>query len=269
MNTNIKAPNIETIAQTASMSSEEVTNIIELVKRSMVPQSRRICVIEGGKARYYLVERRGVGILSTEHGKFWQYNFAIDDQWIKYSVIVKSTIDDKKLIPIFRSMDKIILRTDSGCETGQVFGDLTCECGVQLSLAMKKLSEEGEGIIVNIPHQDGRGMGLTFKLATLWLQESLGVNTVDSAALLAPGGVIDIRTYAGVICILKFFEIPLTCKINLATNNPSKADVFAENGYAITDYTSVIIEPNDHTRVHLEAKKEFLGHRDLSKKGDV
>ena len=90
------------------------------------------------------------------------------------------------------------------------------------------------------------GMGLTFKLATLWIQDVLGVNTVESASLLAPGGAIDIRTYSGVICILKFFDIPTTCRINLATNNPKKAEVFAENGYTVADYTSIVIEPNDH-----------------------
>lgn len=109
-------------------------------------------------------------------------------------------------------------------------------------------------------------MGLTFKLATLWLQDVLGVNTVESATLLAPGGVIDVRTYAGVICILKFFGISKNCEINLATNNPKKAEVFAENGYAVVDYTPIIVEPNEHTEMHLKAKQKHLGHKGLIKK---
>ena len=108
-------------------------------------------------------------------------------------------------------------------------------------------------------------MGLTFKLATLWLQDALGVNTVESATLLAPGGVIDIRTYFGVICILKFFGIPENCKINLATNNPEKANVFAENGYTVVEFTPVVIEPNHHTEAHLRAKQDHLGHKGLIK----
>lgn len=145
---------------------------------------------------------------------------------------------------------------------------MTCECHDQLNLALKTLSEIGEGIIINIPHQDGRGMGLTFKLATLWIQDILGVNTVESASLLAPGGVIDIRTYSGAICILKFFGIPETCKINLATNNPKKAEVFAENGYAVVDYTPIVIEPNEYTKANLRAKQEYLGHKGLIREGE-
>ncbi|MDD4989687.1 MAG: hypothetical protein PHW31_00005 [Candidatus Pacebacteria bacterium] len=183
-------------------------------------------------------------------------------------MIVKAELDTAQLIPVFKDKDKIVLRIDSGCETGQVFGDLTCECREQLHLTLKTIAETGEGMIINIPHQDGRGMGLTFKLATLWMQDVLGVNTVESASLLAPGGVIDIRTYSGVICILKFFGIPETCKINLATNNPKKAEVFAENGFAVMDYIPIVIEPNENTKAHLVAKQEYLGHKNLVEEGE-
>lgn len=266
MKNGIKPPSMADISERSNMSAEEAGAFLELLKRSMEPFSRRFSVKENGITRYYAVERRGIGILKTEHGKFWQYNFAIDDQWEKYSVMVKAELDKDLLVPVFKNKDKLVLRTDSGCETGQVFGDLTCECHGQLHLALKTIEEVGEGMLINIPRQDGRGMGLTFKLATLWIQDVLGVNTVESASLLAPGGVIDIRTYSGVICILKFFGVPTTCRINLATNNPKKADVFAENGYTVADYTPVVIEPNEHTKVHLQAKQD-LGHKGLVKKG--
>lgn len=128
------------------------------------------------------------------------------------------------------------------------------------------LEKIGEGVLISIPSQDGRGMGLTFELAMLWIQDVLGVNTVESASLLAPGGVIDIRTYSGVIFILKFFGISKTCRINLATNNPKNAEVFAENGYTVVDYTPIVIKPNEHTEAHLQAKQDHLGHKGLIKK---
>lgn len=268
MKNGIKPPSLADICEKSKMPAEEVSAFLELLKHSMEPFSKRISVNEDGVNRYYAVERRGIGILKTEHGKFWQYNFAIDDQWEKYSVIVKAELDKNLLIPVFKNKDQLVLRTDSGCETGQVFGDLTCECHDQLHLALKTIEEVGEGMLINIPRQDGRGMGLTFKLATLWIQDVLGVNTVESASLLAPGGVIDIRTYSGVICILKFFGIPTTCQINLATNNPKKAEVFAENGYTVADYTPIVIEPNEYTEAHLRAKQDHLGHKGLIKKGD-
>src|SRR3989344_933790 len=247
MKNGIKPLSVADISKKSNMSVGEVTAFLDLLKRSMEPFSKRISIVENGITRYYAVERRGVGILKTEHGKFWQYNFAIDDQWEKYSVVVKAELDKNLLIPVFNNKDQLVLRTDSGCETGQVFGDLTCECHDQLHLVLKTLEKIGEGMLINIPRQDGRGMGLTFKLATLWIQDVLGVNTVESATLLAPGGVIDVRTYSGIICILKFFGIPETCKINLATNNPEKAEVFSENGYTVMDYTPIVVETNEHT----------------------
>jgi GTP cyclohydrolase II len=121
------------------MSTEEVNGFLNLVKRSMQPFSKRISVVENGTTRYYAVERRGLGILKTKYGKFWHYNFAIDDQWEKYSVIVKADLDRENLIPLFKGTGQLVLRTDSGCETGQLFGDLSCECREQLHLALKTI----------------------------------------------------------------------------------------------------------------------------------
>lgn len=265
MTSRIEPLKINDISIKTKMSEAEVFNFLNLIKRSMEPFSKRISVSEDDILRYYQVERRGIGILNTEHGKFWEYDFSIDDQWQKYSVIVKADIDEELLIPIFKNKDQLILRTDSGCETGQLFRDLTCECNEQLHLALKTINDFGEGMLISIPRQDGRGLGLTFKLATLWMQDVLKLNTVEAAALLAPGGIIDIRTYSGVICILKFFGISESCIINLATNNPKKAEIFSENNYLV-GYTSIIIEPTEHTERHLRAKQDHLGHKNLIKK---
>ncbi len=261
MPTETEKPDLSDIAKRNSKTEAEVTGTIEVIKRAMEPQSKRIPVIENGVRKYYSVERRGVGVLNTQYGKFWEFEFAVDDNWESYSVIVKSEdIDLKSFNPKFKDRDNLVLRIDSGCKTGQVFGDLTCECHEQLDLALKTLAEKGEGIIVNIPKQDGRGMGISFKLATLWLQDALGVDTVESASMLAPGGVIDTRTFAGVIGILEFFDIPKSCVINLASNNPKKASVFEENGYRVGDFVPVVIAPNEYTKRHLKAKQEKLGH---------
>ena len=261
----VPIPNLNDICQKTKMDFEELHSFLDLVKYAMEPFSKRIGVVEKGTLRYYSVERRGLGILKTRFGKFWEYSFAIDDQWVRYSAIVKAELDEELLIPVFRNKTQLVLRTDSGCETGQVFGDLTCECSPQLKTAMKLICKVGEGMIINIPHQDGRGMGLPFKLATLWLQQKLRVNTVESAALLAPGGVIDVRTYSGVVGILKFFGIPEACMISLATNNPEKAAIFDENGYKVNEHTPIVIKPTRDTLAHLHAKQKHLGHKGLIK----
>ncbi|MFZ1654966.1 MAG: hypothetical protein WBO92_05270 [Candidatus Moraniibacteriota bacterium] len=251
--------NLQEIAARNTIPVEEVERLVAQAKQSMIPLGKQISVVEDGNNRWFIVTRRGVGLISTDYGPFHQFDFLIDDQWGKYSVIFYGELD-KNLMPVFKKPELLLMRTDSGCETGQVFGDRTCECREQLQLAMKTVAENGEGMVINIPRQDGRGMGLPFKLATLRLQVQLTLTTVEAAYAIAPNGVIELRTYGGVIGILKYFGVPITTKINLATNNPHKAAIFAENGYEVADYTPVRIEPTEHTEMHLRAKQEHLGH---------
>ncbi len=245
------------------LSKDELL-LLRTVEDATKSLSKDIKVSENSIVNTYKVTRRGVGILNTRHGKFWQYDFYINDDWGKYSVIVKGKLDKGTLYPIFKDAQKLLLRIDSGCETGQVFGDLTCECSDQLHLALAKIAEIDEGIIVNIPQQDGRGMSLPFKLGTLWLQDEMGVNTVESALLLSENDIVDKRSYSGVICILKFLNIDNTYTINLATNNYKKTQIFEGNGYNLTDCMPVIIKPTKYTIEHLKAKQKHLGHTGLT-----
>lgn len=254
--------NIQELADRNNITIEEVKKLLATAKRAMKPVTKRIHVKENSTSRWYTVQRRGVGPIKTPEGKFWQFDFLINDDWKKYSVIVMAELDEN-FMPIFKNKDQLILRTDSGCETGQVFDDSSCECSQQLHLAMKKVEEIGEGIIVYIPHQDGRGMGLPFKLATMWLQNVLQLDTVEAASALAFENIIDARTYSGVICILKFFGVPTVCNINLATNNPKKAEIFSLNGYKVREFEPMIVEPTKDTIRHLVAKQRHLGHLNL------
>lgn len=258
----IKQPSLKNIANRNGFNTREVADTVELVKQAMLPYQKRILVRENGSRRYFTIERRGLGILTTKYGKFWQYNFQIDDCWGNYSVITKSEIDTETLDPVFKDKKQLTLRVDSGCETSHVFGDLSCECHDQLNLALKTIAKN-EGMVINIPKQDGRGLGLSFKLATMWLQDTLKVNTVESASMLSPDGSIDIRTYAGAVGILKFFGIKKDCKINLASNNPKKLEVFVANDYKIGKAVPIVIKPTKYTLSHLIAKQKYLGHKNL------
>lgn len=251
--------NRKSIGKRTGRTSREVSQLIAQAKESMIPRGRQIAVTENGATRWLIVTRRGVGLIRTDYGDFYQFDFSIDDNWEKYSVIVNAEINGN-LMPKFKNKELLLIRVDSGCETGQMFGDRTCECREQLALALETIGDAGEGMVVNIPRQDGRGLGLPFKLATLRLQTLLKMNTVEAANAVAPNGIIDTRTYGGVIGILKFFGIPNSVKINLATNNAHKAKVFDENGYSVEGYTPVVVPPTEHTSHHLYAKQEHLGH---------
>ncbi len=130
-------------------------------------------------------------------------------------------------------------------------------------LTMRKIAQVGEGIVINIPNQDGRGMGNHFKLATLSLQEQLRLTTVEAASVLTDAGPIDKRSYAGVIAILRFLQVSQKCEIGLMTNNPYKLSVFVENGYRAVARVPAIIPPTYYTRRHLESKQLYLEHKGL------
>ncbi len=251
--------NLEEIAERTSTTVEAVRTLIAEAKESLIPKGRQISVTENGATRWFIVTRRGMGLIRTDFGEFYQFDFGIDDTWGKYSVIIKAKLDIN-FMPIFSGRDLLLIRVDSGCETGQVFGDRTCECREQLELGLETIGNAGEGMVINIPRQDGRGLGLPFKLATLRLQTLLQMNTVEAAEAITPDGIIDARTYSGVVGILKFFGVPTTMQINLATNNVHKVGVFGENGYTVGGQTPVVVPPTEHTSQHLDAKQRYLGH---------
>lgn len=255
--------NLEEIGNRTGRTVKEVKTILNMAKRAMIPVTREIEVIdEHNIQRKYLITRKGIGKIKSKFGEFWQYDFEINDRWKTYSVLVCAEMNYKTLLPYFRQ-NSLLIRTDCGCETGQLFGDLTCECKDQLEIAMDFISKNGEGMIIHLGTQDGRGMGLPFKLATLWLQHELKVDTVESATLLSSDGKIDIRTYEGVIAILKYLKIQFSCEINLATNNPKKSEIFKKNGYLLRNFVPVVAVPTEHTRNHLLAKQNYLGHMNL------
>lgn len=253
---------LEEIAARNGISVEEVKELISSIRNGMNPVHKQFRVKEDGEERWYTVIRHGVGSLNTPYGPFWQLDFSVDDQWKKYSVIVRGKLS-VDFMPVFQNPHTITMRIDSGCESGQKFGDITCDCKDQLILAMREIAKAGEGIVINIPHQEGRGMGNPFKLATLSLQEQLRLTTVEAASVLTNAGSIDKRSYGGVIAILCFLQVSQKCEVCLITNNPYKFKAFEENGYLVTKRVPVTIPPTQHTRRHLEAKQLYLGHKGL------
>jgi GTP cyclohydrolase II len=233
---------------------------------STKPLKKKVDLKINGRRVEYVVTRKGVGHLITKFGIFLLYNFHIDDKWEEYNVLIKSKIG-KNFQPLF-SNNVLHIRIDSGCLTGQVFDDKTCECKAQLFRSMKEISKLGEGIIISIPGQDGRGMGIPFKLATLSLQYCWGLNTVEAAKLIAKGGCIDKRDYFGAIAILKFFGVEDGTKIDLLTNNPSKITAFTQNKYFQVERKELVIKADEFTERHLLAKQKYLGHVGLVKENN-
>ena len=150
--------------------------------------------------------------------------------------------------------DNVLVRVHSECFTGDVLGSIRCDCGVQLNEAMRKIEEEGEGVIVYIRGHEGRGIGLRHKLEAYALQDG-GLDTVEANLELGFGA--DTRDYGVGAQIL--VDLGITT-MRLLTNNPTKRAGLEGYGLEIVDRVAIQTEPNPENLRYLQTKRDKLGH---------
>jgi GTP cyclohydrolase II len=146
-----------------------------------------------------------------------------------------------------------LLRIHSQCFTGEVLGSLRCDCGDQLEMAMRAISEEGRGLVI-YEHQEGRGIGLMAKLEAYELQDA-GLDTVEANHAL--GFKADCRDFSLPAAILRELGIK---QVRLLSNNPRKASALIENGIEVVAQLGCEAAPNPHSFTYLRTKKERMGH---------
>jgi len=152
-----------------------------------------------------------------------------------------------------REDEPVLVRAHSECLTGDVFGSMRCDCGDQLSAAMKMIAKEGKGVVLYM-RQEGRGIGLVNKLLAYHLQEE-GKDTVEANEAL--GFKPDLRDYGTGAQILKDLGLK---KIRLMTNNPKK--IIGLKGYdlEVVERVPLEIPPNEINHEYLKIKRDKLGH---------
>ena len=149
--------------------------------------------------------------------------------------------------------DNVLVRVHSECLTGDVFGSQRCDCGAQLQAAMRRIAEEGQGVLLYIA-QEGRGIGLLNKLRAYELQDR-GMDTVEANIEL--GFPPDLRDYgigAQILC-----DLGLT-SIRLLTNNPKKIVGLEGYGLSVVDRVPIEVGPGDENLDYLRAKRDKMGH---------
>ncbi len=191
-----------------------------------------------------LIEK-GVEVnLPTEYGNFKMIPFRQKSNNLEHSLLIKGTWEPD---------ETILVRVHSSCVTGDIFGSLKCDCGLQLHEAMKMIEKEGKGIILYL-NQEGRGIGLMNKIATYKLQEQ-GLDTVE--ANLHLGFKDDERDYGVGAQILRSVGVT---KMKLITNNPRKLAGLRGYGLEIVGNQNIEIKPNKYNKFYLKTKKNKMGH---------
>lgn len=149
-----------------------------------------------------------------------------------------------------------LVRMHSSCFTGDLIASLRCDCGDQLQMALKRISDEGRGALIYLP-QEGRGIGLAQKVRAYALQDN-GMDTVEANHAL--GFKADMRDYGVGLQILK--DLGLS-EVRLLTNNPKKTEAFNLRGFdlKVVDQVPILPPVNVHNVRYLETKRTKMGHQ--------
>jgi 3,4-dihydroxy 2-butanone 4-phosphate synthase/GTP cyclohydrolase II len=148
----------------------------------------------------------------------------------------------------------VLVRVHSECLTGDVLGSIRCDCGIQLSEALRRIGQEETGALVYIRGHEGRGIGLRHKLEAYALQDG-GMDTVEANVEL--GFAPDARDYGVGAQILVDLGIST---MRLLTNNPTKRAGLEGYGLEIVERVPLESSPNPENLRYLQTKREKLGH---------
>lgn len=148
-----------------------------------------------------------------------------------------------------------LVRVHSGCVTGDIFHSLRCDCYQQLQKALERVTTTPHGIIIYLPHHEGRGIGLVNKIKAYAAQDR-GLDTVD--ANLSIGAPVDARDYELAAKILKDLG---STSIRLMTNNPLKVDALRDLGITVVEQVAHVVQPSRFNQRYLATKRERMAHK--------
>ncbi|WP_329200550.1 bifunctional 3,4-dihydroxy-2-butanone-4-phosphate synthase/GTP cyclohydrolase II [Streptomyces sp. NBC_01435] len=191
------------------------------------------------------VRREAEVRLPTSFGAFTAYGYRSTTDGVEHVALVHGELGDG---------DDVLVRVHSECLTGDIFQSQRCDCGPQLHASMRRITEEGRGVVVYLRGHEGRGIGLLSKLRAYELQER-GIDTLD--ANLELGLPADARDYAAGAQILRDLGVH---SLRLMTNNPDKTAALLRHGLAVTGREPMPVQAGEHNLRYLRTKRDRMGH---------
>lgn len=172
-------------------------------------------------------------------------------------VSYRSKVDKEEHLALIKGVvcttEPVLVRVQSECVTGEVFGSARCDCGDQMAQALEAIEREGMGVFLYM-RQEGRGIGIHNKLKAYSLQDA-GLDTVEANIKL--GFAPDLRHYGVGAQIL--YDLGVR-KLRLLTNNPRKVVGLGSYGLELVERVPLIAPANEENRRYLETKRDKLGH---------
>jgi GTP cyclohydrolase II len=146
-----------------------------------------------------------------------------------------------------------LVRIHSECFTGDLLGSMRCDCGEQLRGALRRMADEGVGILLYLA-QEGRGIGLINKLRAYELQDR-GLDTMDANRVLGWGA--DERNFLIGATMLQMMGIR---RVRLLTNNPDKLEALEACGIEVAGREPHLFAANGVNDEYLATKASRFGH---------
>jgi 3,4-dihydroxy 2-butanone 4-phosphate synthase / GTP cyclohydrolase II len=210
-------------------------------------------LVEYRRRRERLIERGAVARLPTEFGDFDCHTYVsrVDGRAHMALTVGIERVDGDARYPAIEA--PVLARVHSQCLTGDAFGSLRCDCGPQLHEAMRRVQQEGRGVVLYFS-QEGRGIGLANKMRAYALQDT-GLDTVEANVHL--GFRPDEREFGTGAQILHDLGLR---QLRLLTNNPKKLTGLHAYGLDVVEQVPLRVEPNPHNIKYLETKRQKMGH---------